>query len=184
MLLHWKKCPQEFTQKMPKKIHPSRKICVDKKWPRKLSSENVHENSPSCNKGSLPRYFLNDLSFNLYNHELMFRQIRSKTRFSNWVDLKKDWVALKKFSILLLPCRAIGSVSQGSHFFYYEKLKWKKISIWKCEFFLICDVETFCHLDRANSIETNLRTCNLRTFQFISYKFPCLEPAVAICLLG
>ena len=49
----------------------------------------------------------------------MFRQIRSKTRFSNWVDLKKDWVALKKFSILLLPCRAIGSVSHRSHFFYY-----------------------------------------------------------------
>ena len=106
---------------MPKKIHPSRRILVDKKWPRKLSSENVHENSPSCSKGSLPRYFLNDLNFNLYNHELMFRQIRSKTRFSNWVDLKKDWVALKKFSILLLPCRAIGSVLHRGHFFYYDK---------------------------------------------------------------
>ena len=121
MLLYWKKCLLEFTQKMPKIIHPSRKIRVDKKWPRKLSSENVQENSPSCSKGSLYRYFLNDLNFNLYNHELMFRQIRSKTRFSNWVDLKKDWVALKKFSILLLPCRAIGSVSHRCPFFYYDK---------------------------------------------------------------
>ena len=29
----------------------------------------------------------------------------------------------------------------------------------------------FCHLDRANLIETNLRTCNWQPAQFISYKF-------------
>ena len=96
------------------------------------------ENSPSCSKGSLPRCILNDLIFNLYNHELMFRQIRSKTRFSNWVDSKKDWVAFKKFSILLLPCRAI-CVSHRSLFFYYDKS-------WNGKRYPFANVNSFWHL--------------------------------------
>ena len=45
----------------------------------------------------------------------------------------------------------------------WQNSKWQEISICKCENFL-----TF---KRANSMETNLRTCNLQTSQFISYKF-------------
>ena len=44
----------------------------------------------------------------------------------------------------------------------WQNLKWQKISICKCENFL--------PFKRANSMETNLRTCNLQTSQFISYK--------------
>ena len=102
----------------------------------------------------------------------MFRQIRSKTRFSNWVDLKKDWVALKKFSILLLPCRAIGSVLHRSHFFYYDKSRnGKRYPFANVNsFWYRMWNKTFCHLDRANSIKTALQTCNLSTGLSLSYK--------------
>ena len=50
----------------------------------------------------------------------------------------------------------------------WQKLKWKKIFIYKCDFFFHLMLKTFCHLDRANSIKNNLRTCNLKTGQFIS----------------
>ena len=45
----------------------------------------------------------------------------------------------------------------------WQNLKWQEISICKCENFL--------PFKRENSMETNLRTCNLQTSQFISYKF-------------
>ena len=45
MLLHWKKCPLEFTPKMSTKLHQKRGILVDNKCPQKFV-KNFHENSP------------------------------------------------------------------------------------------------------------------------------------------
>ena len=54
----------------------------------------------------------------------------------------------------------------------WQKSKWQKISICKCEFFFWHLIwNTFCHLDRACSIKTDLQTCNLWTGQVVSYMF-------------
>ena len=45
-----------------------------------------------------------------------------------------------------------------------------KISIWKCGYFCHLMWKTFCHFYRANSIKTNLLTCNLWTKWAVSYK--------------
>ena len=110
----------------------------------------------------------------------MFRQIRSKTRFSNWVDLKKDWVALKNSQSSF--CLA-GSVLHRSHFFYYDKSRnGKRYPFANVNSFWYRMWKTFCHLDRANSIETNLRTCNLRTCQFISYNLRSILIEIALSI--
>jgi hypothetical protein len=54
----------------------------------------------------------------------------------------------------------------------WQKLKWQKISICKCEhFFDIWSGIFFCHLmDWASSIQTVLQTCSLWTGRSLCYK--------------
>ena len=63
------------------------------------------------------------------------------------------------------------SMQIRSHFFYYDK-SWngKRCPFANVNSFWNLLRKTFFHLNRANSMETNLRTCNLRSGQFINYK--------------
>ena len=65
--------------------------------------------------------------------------------------------------ILLLSHNTYHKIA-WSHFFYYDK-------IWNGKRYPFANVKIFCHLDRANWIQTALQTCNLFwAGQFISYK--------------
>jgi hypothetical protein len=66
-----------------------------------------------------------------------------------------------------------------------------KVEIFRCGFFLTFDVENFSHLDRANSIKTNLWTLTYGQFMKFQTKsrhksFPgiCFEKTEFHCLLS
>ena len=63
-----------------------------------------------------------------------------------------------------------GKQQQKAFLLLWQKSKWQNISICKCENFLSFANVIFFSIWGANSIETNLQTCNLPIGQSISYK--------------
>ena len=63
-------------------------------------------------------------------------------------------------------------VASKRHFFYHDKSQnGKRYPFANLKFFWHLIWKTFCHLDRACSIKTDLQTCNLWTGQVVSYMF-------------
>ena len=88
-------------------------------------------------------YFLDKL--NQIKHFNREKNTIATTYFWSW---RKDHKKVKKLKLFFL---------------LWQKMKWKKISIFKCDF---C-----CHLRRLIQSKPNLRTCNLWTGWNISFKY-------------